>query len=147
MVSVDQTIFIQIVIFLLTVLVINVFMFKPIFRTLEKRYKLIDGARDEADKLNKKTEIKIHSYNRRIIAARQQAKEEKQRMIAEGRELEQKQTNDARKKTEEVISKASKEIQKEMEIARKEIKAQIGDLALEIASKLGGRNFGKGKNA
>jgi len=140
----DYTIIVQLGIFLFTVLIINVLLFKPVLKTLAERDSRTRGNEDEAEALSKKTEIKVHSYERRLTAARQRAAEERRRIVKEGADEERSRLDQARDVSVRQVEEAASQVAAERDAARADLSRQVQALAVEIASKVAGRQLGAG---
>ena len=109
----DWTIGVQFGIFIFSLLVLNLLLFKPVLKTLEERNSRTRGNEDEAEALSKKTEIKVHSYERRMTAARQRANEERRRVVKEGTDSERELLDAARSKAAGVVEAAAQSVAQE----------------------------------
>ena len=142
MISLDWTIVIQFGIFMLAVAILNLVLFKPVLKTIEERDSRTRGNEEEAQALSKKTEIKVHSYKRRLSAARQRASDERRRIVKEGSDAEKKRLEEARVSAVKIIEDAAAVVAKEKEEAKAALSGQVQALAVEIAGKIAGRKLG-----
>lgn len=125
-----------VVTFLLLVLLLGKFAWKPILAVLKERETTIRQALDEARQARKESESLLEQ-NRAILAdARNQAREvlEKARQDAEQRRSDLVAT--ARKEAEELLSRSRDEIQREMRQALRELRGEAADLAIAAASRV-----------
>jgi F-type H+-transporting ATPase subunit b len=145
--TLDWTIGVQFGMFMFAILILNLVLFKPVLRTIEERRSRTAGAEEEAEALTKKTEIKVHSYERRMAAARQRAAEERRRVVKEGTDREKQLLDEARQKAAAIIEEAGQKVAGERDAARQALSAQVQALAVEIASKVAGRQMSAGGSA
>jgi len=144
MISLDWTIGVQLGIFLFSVLILNLLLFKPVLKTIAERDSRTRGNEEEAEALSKKTEIKVHSYERRMTAARQRAAEERRRIAKEGAEEERALLERTRAESTKTVEAAAREVEAARDAARAALRQDVQALALEIASKVAGRTLGAG---
>jgi len=140
----DWTIVVQFGIFVFSLLVLNLVLFKPVLKTLEERDSRTRGNEDEAEALTKKTEIKVHSYERRMTAARQRASEERRKVAKEGADRERELLDAARSRAAKALDEAAAKVAEEKAAASRELTGQVQALAVEIASKVAGRPLSAG---
>ena len=145
--TLDWTIGVQFGMFMFAILILNLVLFKPVLRTIEERRSRTAGAEEEAETLTKKTEIKVHSYERRMAAARQRAAEERRRVVKEGTDREKQLLDEARRKAAAIIEEAGQKVASEREAAQQALSTQVQALAVEIASKVSGRQMSAGGTA
>lgn len=143
----DWTMAVQFGMFIFAIVILNLVLFQPVLKTIEERISRTAGAEDEAEALSKKTEIKVHSYDRRMTAARQRAADERRRVIKQGTEREKQLLDEARKQAAKIIEDAGRKVAAERELARQALSSQVQALAVEIASKVGGRQMSAGGQA
>src|SRR5690242_16246321 len=72
-VDIDNTVFLQLILFLFLFAVLNVFLFKPWLEVRERRAKKIAGAAEEAQSLRSRAHEAAGTYDQRLAAAREQA--------------------------------------------------------------------------
>ena len=73
LVDIDSTVFVQFGIFLLLLIVLTRFVFKPYLALRTERGQKIEGAKDEAVKLAADAESKLAGYEERILKTRKDA--------------------------------------------------------------------------
>ena len=135
----------QIVNFILLLIILRRFAYKPVLNMLEKRADTIDKSLKQAKKI--KEELQKTEDDRR--KEMKKAREEYNVLIAEakatGEQKKEEMTKEARQKTEEIITKAKEEIRSEKEKSVQEARQEIADLAIEISKKIIGRNIDEEK--
>lgn len=117
------------------------YAWKPILTSLREREESIDKAIHEADKARK--EMKQLKFSNEQMMA--EAKEERDALLKQARELKEKLIEDARKKANEesnrIIENARETIENEKNAAMVDLKNQIAGLSIEIAEKVMGREM------
>ena len=138
-VDLDGTVFVQLAMFFVAFAVLYVLVFKPMVALLEAREHAIEGAREEAKHLESEVGAKQASLDPELRRVRGVSGEERERLRAEGQELERRLLDRVRGETQSLVSEAKVRLEQEARVARSELEAQRGDLAREIASRVLGR--------
>jgi len=126
----------QIFVFLLLVLLLAKFAWKPILGSLKEREESIQQALDSAEKA--KIEMAaLKSDNEKLL---REAREERDKILREAREaanrLHDQAQADAKKNADKIIEDAKAIIQTEKNAALRDVKSQVAMFSLEIAEKL-----------
>ncbi|MCC5931782.1 MAG: F0F1 ATP synthase subunit B [Cyclobacteriaceae bacterium] len=126
----------QTVIFLILLLVLTRFAWKPILSALKSRQESIELSLKEAAKARRELE-KLRQDNEKLLI---KAKAERDQLIKDAlntaSEIKEKARFDAIKDANKILSDAQQSIEKQKEAALLEIKSMVGDLSLSIAEKL-----------
>ncbi|MET0342004.1 MAG: ATP synthase F0 subunit B [Polyangiales bacterium] len=138
-VDLDGTVFVQLAMFFVAFFILYALVFKPMVALLEAREAAIDGARDEAKLLEREVAEKQATFDLELRKVRGTSGEERDRLRAEGQELERKLLERVRAETQTLQTEARARFEQEARIARSELAAQRGELAREIASRVLGR--------
>jgi F-type H+-transporting ATPase subunit b len=131
----------QIINFLLLLVILRVFLYKPIVNMLDKRRETIRTQLEEADTARSEAEAAKQEYEKQL----EEAKEERRSMLAEAREQ-------ADKMREEILEKARGDAQalvakneEEMEALRRQTivgaQSEIVELAMAAAGKVVGESL------
>ena len=135
----------QAIIFILLVVLLSKFAWKPILGSLKEREESIQNALDTAEKARAEM-AKLTADNEKLL---KEAREERDRMLKEAREvanrLKDEAQNDAKKAADKIISEARAAINVEKEAALRDVKAQVAMFSLEIAEKLMKKNLSSDK--
>ncbi|MYE61663.1 MAG: ATP synthase F0 subunit B, partial [Candidatus Dadabacteria bacterium] len=126
MLSVDETLIIQLVIFLVGLFLLNRLVFRPLIGVWDRREELTAGTLREAEEMTRKAEGAIAEYNEKIAEARVQATEtrnelrqqgqgESSRMLLSAREAAQAELEGARGTLESETAKIRADLQGEIE--------------------------------
>lgn len=137
--SVNYTVFIQIVIFLIAIYILNKFVFKPFINLVDRRDKLTRGAIEEAHELEEKVKAIIEEYDVKLNEARAIAIEERNKLIQEGQNVAQEIIGEARNETGALLDEAKIKLEADTKEIKEKIKNDIDVLATDIASKVMGK--------
>jgi F-type H+-transporting ATPase subunit b len=126
----------QTIVFLLLVLLLAKFAWKPILGSLKEREESIQQALDSAEKA--KIEMAaLKSDNEKLL---REAREERDKILRDAREaanrLHDQAQLDAKKNADKIIEDAKAIIQTEKNAALRDVKSQVAMFSLEIAEKL-----------
>lgn len=139
-------IFWQVVIFLLLVVLLGVFAWRPILDSLKIREESIEEALRSADEAREEMS-KLQADNEKLLA---QAREERDILLKEAAkiasQLKDEAKEDAKKITSKLIEDAKASIISEKEAALKEVRNQVAELSVEIAEKLIRKSLGDEKS-
>jgi len=132
--SIDKTVVIQLIIFLVAIYLLNKLIFKPFLEVVDKREKLTTGTIEEANKLEQRASKIIEEYKHKLEEARSQVLLERVKMRQEADKVAQDIIETTRTETDCMINKAKDNIQNQFEKTRVSIEVQIESLGNEIAS-------------
>lgn len=138
-IDLDGTVFVQLAMFFAAFGILYVLVFKPMVAVLEAREQAIDGAKDEAKHLDLEVRAKQEAFEEELRKVRSASGEERDRLRAEGQELERTLLDTVRNETTTLISETKERLGHEARAARAELAGKKADLAREIASKVIGR--------
>lgn len=126
----------QIVLFILIVLLLKKFAWKPILDTVNQREEGIKNALESAEEAKKEMQ-NLKADNEKLLA---EARAERDMMIKEAREIKDKMIADAKNEAQnqgaKMIEQAKATIEGEKNAALAELKNQVSSLSVEIAEKL-----------
>lgn len=137
--SVNKTVFIQIVLFLVAIYVLNKLVFKPFLNLTDRRDKLTRGAIEEAKELEEKVAHIIEEYDAKLAEARAQALEERNKIVQEGQSAAEDILSKAREETSELLHEAKHKLEVETEEIKNKVKSDVDDIAQDIASRVLGK--------
>lgn len=126
----------QLLLFVVLVLILAKFAWKPILNSVNEREEGIKNALDEAE--NARIEMQnLNADNERIL---KEARAEREAMLKEAREIKEKLVADAKEEAQvqanKMISQAQDAIESEKKAAMAELKGQVAGLSLDIAEKV-----------
>jgi F-type H+-transporting ATPase subunit b len=141
MISINATLVIQVIHFLILLYILNRFMFKPILRLMEERSEHIEKTEKGVDEALDKTEVLKESFVSKIQLARSDATQERTELretgIAETNELLERY----KEKSAGIRAETDKEADREVELARPLMHDEVIVLAEGIIEKMLGRRL------
>lgn len=136
LVAPESLIFWTTLIFVLLIILLRKFAWKPILGAVRGREDSINEALASAEKARLEMQ-NLKADNEKLL---QEARNEREAMIKEAREIRKKMVaeaeEDTRERTSEMIAQAQDAIAAEKRAAIAELKNQVADLSLEIAEKV-----------
>ena len=139
MIEINWTLWVQAVNFLVSLVFLNHFIFKPMLAHIEKRETEMKGLRDEAEALRKQGEEALGEYEKGLETIRADATA----TIAEARVQAQQEMSDklaaSRKEFDAKIESARATIRQQTETAAANLKAETEQFARSMAGKILGR--------
>jgi len=141
MVSIDSTLFYQIVNFLLLIFILNVLLYKPILRVMDERKKRLQDSEDEIKALQQTIERKTAEYEEKIRLAKLEAMNQRNEIQKEGAEEGKKIIDAAKEDIAKMMEEFQAKMAREMEEARLILNTQSRVLSMEIAEKVLGRSI------
>lgn len=121
--------------FIVLLLVLKRFAWKPLLQALEKREENIRKSIEDAEKAKTEAEEQLEKYNKII----DKAKSESNKILQEGKEraevLKNEVIADAKKEANQLIENAKKEIELQKDKAVEDLKIQAANLSVLAASK------------
>lgn len=122
--------------FLILVLILGKFLYKPFLGILEKRKQTIEDAFTNADATNRKADEKYEAYTKKLARAEAESRE----IIKKARLRADDQANmiveEAKAEAARIKLQAEKEAVREKEKALREVREQIGQLAILAAEQI-----------
>ena len=124
------------IVFLLLLIVLKKYAWKPILAAVDERNKSIEEALKAADKA-KKEMLALNTDNERILI---QAKKERDALLKEGREIKDNIIAEAKDKAkleaDKILITAKEQINNEKMKAITELKNQVAEMSIDIAEKI-----------
>ncbi len=136
MLSVDSTMFVQFVIFLVALFLLNTLIFRPLLRIWDRREELTAGTLREAEKMTRKAEDAITEYNGKLSEARAQATEARNELRQQGQNEASKMLVSARESSQAEIENARATLESEITKIRSDLRGEIESLAEEISNRV-----------
>lgn len=139
LVDIDQTLFIQLGVFLVMFLLLRTLLFKPVLGLIEARRRATDGRRVEAHALEEEAKQLSDEVERKLRKARKEAKAERKKLLDEARASERDIISNARSSAHALMEEAQKKAESEALQVAAELKGQTKTLAESVAHKALGR--------
>jgi len=131
----------QLLLFIVLLLVLRKYAWKPILGAVEEREQSIEDSLASAEKAREEMQ-RLQSDNERILA---EARAERDAILKEAREIKDKMINDAKSEAgsqaEKIIANAKEQIQNEKMAAVTDLKNQVAEMSIEIAELVLGKEL------
>lgn len=141
MIELNLSFFIQLINFGILVLVLNVFLYKPIRRVLAERRLIIDSAREKTVSVDAEVQTKMAQYETRLHAAKAEAGARRAEALKLAQAEESVVLEKARKQASESLASIRARVAQEAGEARELLKKQAEVLSGDICEKILGRNL------
>lgn len=135
-IEVDVTIFIQLANFLLTVVVLNYLLIKPIRKQIANRREFALAHTAEIEAFTADADGKLASYESALSEARTAAAVTREQIKTEGRAKEQEIIGTAQKDAQNFLRGARDDVSRESKAAMDALMRQIDGFAAKAASKI-----------
>ena len=141
MIELNLAFFFQVVNFGILVLVLNIFLYKPIRKVLSERRQVVDGARDKAAAVDLEVQEKMALYEVRLRDAKAEATERRAASIKQAQAEETSVLEKARTEATASLGTIRDRVAKEAADARVLLKQQAELLSGDICEKILGRSL------
>ena len=141
MVSLDYSLGIQIVNFLLLIFILNVLLYKPILGMIDRRKKQLEESESEIKRLQESVEQKMAAYEEKLRQAKAAAVEQKNEIIGQGAEEAKTVIAVVRAELPVIMEHFHVQMAGEIAAARGILTDRSQKLSIEIAEKVLGRSL------
>lgn len=141
MIELNLSFFIQLINFGILVLVLNVFLYKPIRKVLAERRGIIESAREKTVSVDAEVQTKMAQYEARLHAAKTEAGARRAEALKLAQAEESAVLEKARKQASESLASIRARVAREAGEARELLKKQAEVLSGDICEKILGRNL------
>ena len=141
MVSLDYSLGIQIVNFLLLIFILNVLLYKPILGMIDKRKKQFEDSEAEIKRLQETVEQKMAAYEEKLRQAKAAAVEQKNEIIRQGADEAKTVIDAVRAEIPGMMEQFHARMDGEIGAAKKILTDHSQQLSVEIAEKILGRSL------
>ncbi|MBP8696722.1 MAG: ATP synthase F0 subunit B [Syntrophobacterales bacterium] len=141
MVDIDSTLFIQLVLFLLLIWILNQVLYKPLLRIMDRRKEILDKAQEEVKNVQETIDRRVAEYEEKIRAAKMEAMGQKGDLAKEGAEAAKVITDKAKAEIAGMMGEFQAKLEKELAAAREILRNQSIRISFEIAEKVLGRSI------
>lgn len=139
MISVDSSVFIQIVNFLFLIWILNKILYRPIRDILAKRRDRVTGMEDGIENCLNEAREKDALFSEGIRSARSNGTMEKDKVVQEAEEEERAIIRQINEKAQAELAKVREKIAKDAEEVRKSLLQEVDKFANDIGEKILGR--------
>lgn len=140
LIDLDGTFFIQLALFFFAFFMLRALIFRPMVALIDAREGATDGAIEEAKAMRKEAAEAESKFQEELRKVRLKAGEERDKLRADGRKLEEELLTKVRSETEAQMAEASQKLDHEAAKVRAAMEAETTMLAQQIAGKLLGRS-------
>lgn len=134
--GIDQTFFIQFLIFLLIFTWLQFVFFKPFLQLIRKRENQSGGLSEEAAKLEEAAARDEKQYAEALVAARRRAAQERDRLLGEARKIANDSVAAARSQSKTKLEQARDSALKSAEAELGALRGQVSGVASMLVEKL-----------
>jgi F-type H+-transporting ATPase subunit b len=138
-IDLDSTVFVQLAIFVITALVLSRFLFRPYLAVKAQRGAGMEGARDEARRLDEEAQARLADYDSAFASARVRAGTERTKLQSEGVAREREILAAAREATQAQLEAARRKLAGDAAETRRQLEPRAQEIARSIARKILGR--------
>lgn len=138
-VDLDLSLFVQLGLFVVLLLVLKPVLFDPMMRLFEEREKRIEGTRHKATKEDEKSAKALAKTEVILNKAREAGATERDRLRAEGLKREAELMNQVRAETAATLERGRAEIANEAQTSRTQLTSEARALGRIMASRVLGR--------
>ena len=139
LIDIDSTVFVQLGIFLVLLVVLTLTVFRPYLALRADRSRNIEGVREEALKLSQANEEKLQGYEEQIARTRKEAAAVRVQIRQEGDTRATELIAEAQKRAAAELGAARQKIEKSTQAAELSLRTRADVLAKAVATKLLGR--------
>jgi F-type H+-transporting ATPase subunit b len=140
-INLDLAFVIQLINFLVLILILNVFLFKPIRKVLADRQGEISAAKARAEGVDRDVQEKMAQYEARLREVKSQATDERSTLIKEAQAEETTVLDSARKEAAAMLATIKSKVAGEAADAKVLLQEQAKALSVEICEKVLGRSL------
>ena len=140
MISVDWTMLVQFVNFLVLMLVLNILLYRPLRKVMSERQDAIDGGHQKARDLDEAINEKVERYEGQLQQAKLEGSTQAAALRTEATKEESVILGEARAAADKSVADLKASVAVEAEQARKVLTGETKSIASAIASKVLGRN-------
>ena len=141
MLEINSTLWIQLVNFLIMIFLLNVLLFKPVLKVMEKRRNHLQDLDEEVKSLDSEVEQKMANYKEKLREARLEAMKQKAEIQRKASEEGKDIVGEARGKISQIVEDFNQKVDKEIVSARNVLKSQSEKISVEISEKVLGRDI------
>jgi F-type H+-transporting ATPase subunit b len=140
-VSLDYSLGIQIVNFVLLIFILNRLLYRPLLGMMDKRKQQLADSEAGIKSLQETVEQKMAAYDEKLRLAKTAAVEQKNEIVSQGAEEAKAVTSAIREKIPGMMETFHTKMEGEMDAARRVLSVQSQKLSVEIAEKVLGRSL------
>ena len=136
MISLDSTLFIQMANFLITLVVLNFLLIKPVRQQIAARSALTSGYLSDIEKFNAEAAAKVSAYEASLADARAKASLARDGLKAEGLAQEQSMLQSAHAEAQAYLQASKKQVAADAKAAMNTLLSQVNVYAAKAVDKI-----------
>lgn len=140
MVDINYSVFIQMVNFLLLIFILNILLYKPILKILDRRKEIYDQSQEEVKNLQQTIEKKMADYEAKIQEAKIEAMKQRNEIVQEGAVIGKDIMDKAKTEVDQRIGEFQAKLEENLNQAREILRNQSQRISVEIVEKILGRS-------
>jgi len=137
----DWSVFIQVINFLLIIIVLNYFLFRPIRGIIQERKEKIEGFESDIEQISEKADKRGQEIESRLTAIRREGFDQKEAVKGQGQDDEKRIIGQANEQAEEAMKRITGQIIEEVAEAREALRSDLQSFSRELAQKVLGRSL------
>jgi F-type H+-transporting ATPase subunit b len=141
MISLNATLFVQVLLFLVLLFILNRVMIQPIYRIIQQREQYIADKKDEVADLYQELHQLSKKYQYQLSEIESEARRERRGFRDEANDQARKIQGDASEHVTEMKQRFRAEVLQELERARKQLKEQAEPLSFDVSERIVGRRI------
>lgn len=141
MISIDWTLGLQFINFVVLMLALNIILYRPLRRVMQQRKETVDGSYRKAKSLEGAIDEKMAHYQEQLQQAKLKGNQEKNELRSQAHAEEGAILSAARATATDYMDSIKVKVAGEADRARQALKAETEALAARIASKVLGRGL------
>ena len=135
----DYTLFVQMIIFGVLIVILNFLLYKPILSIIDRRKKQLEESENEIKLFNESVEKRVAEYEEKLKQAKLNASDLKKEIIQEGANQAKNIIDVVRNEIPVIAREFQQKMDKEVERAKLILDGYSKELSLQIAQKILGR--------
>ncbi|HOI96418.1 MAG TPA: ATP synthase F0 subunit B [Syntrophobacter fumaroxidans] len=141
MISINVTLIIQLVTFLIFVFLMNLVLYRPIRRIVAQRKQFVDDRQTGIDRLEADAQKSVQEFNARLLDARKEGRQKIQDLKAAAYEREKELLQQATEQAAGRMQTMRGKVQSDIGQAREQLMTQVRSFSVELAQKILGRSI------
>ena len=136
LISVDKSLIVQVINFVILLLILQRLLYKPFLAKMQERTDTIQKALDEAKAARAEAAKQQEENETRLRAAYAEAAAVREQALKEAAEESRKHIEAAQAQSRRMVEDTKAQLDTEVRRAREELRREVGDLAVAVAEKL-----------
>ncbi len=132
LISINETLIVQVISFLIFLFIINRIMFRPLRKVMDERKSHIDHIQQDIDKAHSEYETLTDQIKTRENDVRNEASRQREQLTAKGQQQATEIIASTREETKTMKIEAEKEVDHQIAAARKGVQMEAEDLSKKI---------------